>query len=143
MVTPLSPDRMVRADYANMEYRVTPVEGTAPEDLLSAEYWVHESKTLRPFDRISAIPDDMKWYANYLVLEVGTGFARLALLVKLDIDPTSTALPPESPVEVQFKGQHLKHVVIRKSDHAILKDGIAKKSDAEAYARDYATRIAA
>lgn len=143
MARPLDAARMVRADYSNMEYRVTPVEGVTPDDLLRPEYWVHQARTLRPFDRIAAIPDDQKWYASYLVLEVGTGYARLVLLWKVDIDPAGEALPEMSPVEVQFKGPHLKHVVIRKSDLVVLKEGIAKKTEAEAWARDYATRIAA
>lgn len=142
-VRPLSPERMVRADYANLEYRVTPVEGTEPNDLLQLDYWVHEARTLRAYDRITAIPDDLKWCAHYLVTEVGTGFAQLALLWKVDLEPASEALPAESPVEVQLKGPHLKHVVIRKSDRVVLKDKIAKRVEAEAWARDYATRITA
>ena len=143
MVKPLTPDRFVRGDYANTEYRATPLEGVAVDDLLRPEYWLHESRTLVPFDRITAIPDDQKWCAHFLVLEVGTGFARLALLWQVELDAAGEALPENSPVEVQFKGPHLKHVVVRKSDRVVLKDKIAKKTEAEAWARDYATRIAA
>lgn len=143
MAKALSPERFTQAVYANAEYTATPVEGETIEDLLRPEYWVHETKILRRFDKINACPDDEKWYAQFLVLEVGTGYVTTALLWSVDLDVQGPALAVESPVEVQFKGQHLKHVVIRKSDRVVLKDGISKKSEAEAWARDYSQRIAA
>lgn len=138
----LTPDRFVRGDYVNTEYRATPLEGTAPDDLLTPAYWVHEARTLRRFDRIVAVPDDEAWYAEYIVLETGTGFVRTGILFQVELNQDSVQLPDDSPVEVLFKGPHLKYVVMRKADKMILHDKMLK-AEAENWARDYERRVAA
>lgn len=52
-------------------YRITANPGSAPDDVLRPEFWVHVASKLRVGDKIEIMAADTSWYGELCVMEVG------------------------------------------------------------------------
>ena len=136
------PNHMQLVEHYRAHYGASVPEGTTAEDLQRPEFWAHVARNLRPYDIIDVLPEDGSYFAEVIVLSQGVGFAKVKLLRFVEL-ADDEVLEDEAPVIVKWKGPHLKHTVIRKSDAQVLKDGFPTKLDAENWAREYAQKIAA
>jgi hypothetical protein len=144
---PLHADRMKSTEYTRNIWQVTPEVGTEPEELLAPEYWAHLAQNLRQRDRIEAWCEDLKWYAEYLVLDVGRNWAKVHLcentveeLRQFEPRRVDMILPGHS---VSYKGLHAKWCVVRDADKVILKDKCETEGDALSWLSNHAKSLAA
>ena len=117
-------------------------DGTTIEDLQRPEFWSHHAHKLRQMDIIDILAEDGSYYAEFMVLQSGVGFAKVLLLREVKLEVVSHD-DDDLPVVVQWKGPQRKHSVIRKADGMVLRDGFTSKGDAWAFAGSYAKTVAA
>ena len=115
---------------------VCPPQGTLIEDMLKSEYWAHVARQLHISDRIEAVPEDGAFFAEFYVADVGVNRASVVLLRMVNLH--GEELPVlATDYCIKWKGQNLKHTIIRISDQANVKEGFASKPDAETWLREY------
>lgn len=69
-------------------YAVAPKGIKAPEQLQSdPAMWAAVASDLRPYDLIRVIARDESWWAECLVCDTGIGFAKVALLRTIKLEP--------------------------------------------------------
>lgn len=137
------PTRLREAEAERHVWMHTPASGITFEDVQKPDYWSHVAAQLRPCARIEVISEDMSWFGELLVLDSDRLWAKVAPLRFVEL--ASREVPPEiaaSGYEVAYKGPEKKHVVIRKSDKAIVQEGIARKADAEAWVTEHLKTLA-
>jgi hypothetical protein len=130
----LSPVRIQMTEHANAFHTVTLEEGTQPEEVENPAFWAHVAVKFSPYDEVRVRTDDGLWYGRALVLSCGRNWARVKflerhILATADVDQTAAA-QLDSDFEVKFRGPLAKFAVVRKSDGAVLRDGMMKE---EAY----------
>lgn len=141
------PERLESVEYVRTVWRLTPEVGTEPEELLAPDYWAHLANRLRQCDRIEAWAEDMSWYAEYLVLDVGANWAKVHLCEN-SIEELGEFDPRRAKVvltghTVEYKGRVAKWCVIRDKDKALLKDKFATEGDGLSWLSEYSKTIAA
>jgi hypothetical protein len=133
-----SPVRHKLAEHDFVQHSVTVEAGHTIDDVLKPEYFAHVAAKFKPYDEISVRTDDGTWYAKLLVTEVGRSWLRTFLLEDYKLTTSDVAQSQANAVEVIWRGPHLKHSVVRKSDRGVLKDGFATKGEAAAWAAENA-----
>jgi hypothetical protein len=134
----LNPSRIQLAEYQRNDWVGTAEQGTTIDDLLQPGYWSHKAQDMKPYDRVEMRIDDGIWMVELLVLEVGRNWAKVKLLHEHRLTIADIAQTQIAKLhKVEWKGPHLKHVVIRLSDDEIVKDGISSKVDAEQWIADH------
>jgi hypothetical protein len=143
----LHADRMRSTEYVRNIWQVTPEVGTEPEELLAPDYWSHNAHQLRQRDRIEAWAEDLSWYAEYLVLDVGRNWAKVHLCENTiqefhAFEPrrANMILPGHT---VAYKGLFAKWCAIRDKDGVILKDKCETEGEALSWLSEHAKSLAA
>ena len=143
-VEPITMTNLASAEFIRNIHCATIPFGTKPEDLLKPEYWAHVSAEFKAWGRIEARAEDGTWFAEYLITEVGRNWAKVKLLSKHDLTTRDVSMTesekysnPDLPYEVKWRGQ-AKWSVVRKSDKAVMKDGM-EKVEAETCLQEFAT----
>ena len=140
-------ERMKSTEYVRNIWQITPEVGTEPEDLLSPDYWSHVAHQLRQRDRIEAWAEDLSWYAEYLVLDVGRNYAKVHLC-----EASVEVLHGFSPLRatdilpghtVAYKGLYAKWCAIRDKDKVIIKDKCETEGEALSWLSEHAKSLAA
>lgn len=140
MTKPLNPTDIKPRGYFSTDYQAVLPGGVSADEALKPEFWSHiNSQTppkLRRFDRIQVIPEDESCFLDLIVLASGKGFAKVALVQRVDLDAAA------DPVELRlteaiWRGPSLRWTVERKSDNQRLKTGFQSRREAEIAARDY------
>lgn len=135
----LDPHRIGMAEHKFNVFAVTVEPGITKADVLRTDFWAHVSKQLRVSDKIILTVDDGSIYGELLVIASDRLWAKMHILqwVNLqtrDVSETQAAGPsPEDNYLIEWKGNVKKHVVIRKSDQAILHEGDQTKAEAAAW----------
>lgn len=138
----LLPARLQVADHYRSRFGVVSEEGATVDDFLRPDYWAHVANKLRRHDIIEIIPEDGSFFVELLVLNTGTGFAKVMLLREVQLESEADE-PLPSDIEVKWRGPHRKFSVIRKSDNEVLKDSFVERTGAEQWAREYERAVAA
>lgn len=132
-VEPITMTNLASAEFIRNIHCATVPFGTKPEDLLKPEYWAHVCSEFKAWGRVEARAEDGTWFAEYLITEVGRTWANMAMLSvkylttkdvaqsQAEASQTTAALP----YEVRWRGA-AKWSVIRKSDNAVMKDGMER-----------------
>lgn len=142
-VASVVPSRFKAAEYQRQIYVVNPELGTMPEDLLRPEYWAHVGQQLKPFDRIEARAEDGGWFAEYLVVTAGRGFAQLSLLMSKSLEEAVDMPVGSSAYKVEWAGPQHQYRVRRLSDNQVLKHGCQSKAEAERWLGEHVKAMAA
>lgn len=131
-------------DYCNTVWRVRDASpATSIEDLLRPETWAHCARSFKQYDEIVVIPQGGPFRAHLIVMEAGPNFAKVRVLGVAMLNATEEALPDEAPVGVKWNGPKHRFVVFRKSDNEVLRPGFAIKAEAEDWARQHVSAMAA
>lgn len=145
IVPALHPSRRFFAESKRNVWAIDVDAGVNPEDLLSLGYWAHWAYELKQGDRIEANAEDGSWFAEFLVRDSGTNWAKVALLRKYDLgvfapERQTVLLPGHS---VSYGGSHVQWRVMRDVDHKVLKDKLRSEGDALSWLSNYAKQVAA
>lgn len=128
---PLTSGRLPLAEHSRAVRRAIVPAGTAFDATLRPEYWAHVSELVTPFDKFEVLEESGAWYAEVLVISVGTGFVKVQPLFHSLLEEPVDLSGELSEFEIKFAGPLKKHVVIRKSDRKELIDGLSTKVDAQ------------
>lgn len=119
-----------QADFVRTVLAATPEPGTKLDDMLQPDYWAHIAKTLKPGYLIEVRSPDGEWYAELYVRSANDNSAHV---VPLRVHSFAEAAPKgatQPDVDVKFRGDK-KWSVVRKSDKAVLVEGLDTKGSAE------------
>jgi hypothetical protein len=133
------------AEFVRHTYVVLPPAGTTLDAMLKPEYWVHVSKRLRPWDLIEVHSEDGTWFAELIVRSTGTGVARVAVKSHIEFKDGSAGMPDGVSLaghEIKWRGRAAWGVV-RLSDAAVLKSGLATKEDGLVWLTEHLRNLAA
>lgn len=120
--------QLLEAEFARTVWTVKPEPGVTLEQLLQPESWAHVSKQLKPGSRVEVYPADGEWYAELYVRSAGDNEAKLVVLQHYAF---SAAKSVDGEVEVKHRGEAKKWSVLRKSDKAVLVEGLETRGAAE------------
>jgi hypothetical protein len=138
----LHPNRFKEASAVRNIWVVTPEDGMTMDDVVKGEFWAHIGDKLRPMDRIEVLPDNGSFFAELIVRSCGRQYANVQVLRHVEFDKAEDRSPSEQ-FEVQWKGPHHKHAVVRLSDKTVLQNGFDNKSAALAWLSSNLNSLAA
>lgn len=118
-----------QAEFARTVWVVKPEPGVTLEQLLQPEAWAHVSKSLKPGDLIDILPADNEWYAELFVRASTDNEAKLVVLKHYAFSESKPTIDGE--VEVKHRGGAKKWSVLRKSDKAVLVEGLETRGQAD------------
>jgi hypothetical protein len=135
----LNPQRIGLAEYMRQDWVVNAVDGTTIQDVLNPGYWAHclAEKPMQPYDEVTVREDTGLWVLKLLVLEVGVGWAKTAVLHKYDLADEIATPAAAARHRVEWKGPQHKHAVIRNSDDAMVQEGFSKAADAQIWLKQH------
>jgi len=136
-------NRLQPAAHYRTHYAAVVDENTTIEDLTREDYWSHVAMRLRQMDVIDVLAEDNSFYAELLVLQAGTGFAKVMLLREVKLDESLTDEGADERFSLVWKGPHRKWAVMRNSDKEILRDTFVSKEQAHIWRRDHVKALAA
>lgn len=136
--------RIKLADTIRNVWAVNATIGTTRNELVDPAYWAHVSGDFSQFDRIEVRAEDGSFFAELLVLASGRSWAHVhevtfVDLVKLKIDKIQDSM---SEYSVEWRGIHLKHCAVRKSDNAVIKDGFPSKLEGQKFLKQHEATLA-
>lgn len=118
-----------QAEFARTVWVVKPEPGVTLEQLLQPESWAHVAKSLKPGDLIDVLSADNEWYAELFVRASTDNETKLAVLKHYVFSESKPTVDGE--VEVKHRGEAKKWSVLRKSDKAVLVEGLETRGAAE------------
>lgn len=131
---PLNQSRFFQADHRFNRWAVVAEHGETIDTITKPEYFTHVSKRLRPMDKIEVYAEDMSFYAELLVIDAGSTWAKTFVLRNVSLLKGSPA--PASDTDkyiVSYRGLHKKFSVVRKADQEVVKDGFQSKDEANTW----------
>lgn len=145
-MTQLQPARCKPAEFQRAIFAVTPEVGTPIEALLEPKYWAHVSMHFRPGCHIEVYPPDGSYYAELLVQDCGSLWAKVALIHRIEL--TAVEVGKEqldlSGFAVSYAGVNDNFSVYRlmgKGKKDCLKSGFGTKEEAEAWLKQHVKTI--
>lgn len=148
MIPQLSPARLKGGEYTRNVWVAVAEQDHTREHFKHPTYWSHAAQRMKPYDHIEVVRDDGTLYAEYLVLEVGRGWAnvfelRYDNLTSKDVAQTQALDQVKTgDYEVKFNGPHDRWIVIRKSDSQKINDKMANKEEANKWLEEHLKTIA-
>jgi len=137
------PTRLREAANERSVWQYVADNGITFEDVQKPDFWAHVGRMLKPNDRIEVVAEDFSWFAELIVLAADRLWAKVGVLRYVELTGKSDGAEAPSPdYEVAYKGPTKKHCVIRKADNQIVQEGIALKTDAEAWVREHVKALA-
>lgn len=130
----LNPSGLDLAEQKRHVWHVVAAYGTTRADIENPGYWAHVAGRLRPKARIEVHAEDDSFYAEYMVTSCDKTWAKIVNLLFIDLTKTSITKEQEQGIndayEVTFRGPK-KWSVVRKSDRAVLQEGLHSRDDGE------------
>lgn len=127
----LPPNAMRAEEFMRRAWAINVPQGVTPEQVLEKEFWAFHAMHLSPYDMIEARWEDGSYWGMYVVCGCDRTWAKVHQLLLAPLTTSDVSLSQSAKFEVKFMGPTKKHCVIRKSDSAIVTEGIALKADAE------------
>jgi hypothetical protein len=106
--------------------------GTPFDAVIEPKWWAHVAGNLLVNSTIEVTPEDLAWFAELYVVEVGDVWAKVAVLRKVALVVQQDS---QDELEVEWSGPHTKFRVKRGQE--VLKAGFADKADAKKWRDDY------
>ena len=129
----LSPARFKGGEYVRSVWIAIAEQEHTREHFKDRNYWSHASQKLKPYDHIEVVRDDGTLYAEYLVLEVGRGWANVHELAYHSLtskDVAQTQVANIQGYEIKWNGPHNKWIVVREVDQAKIHEQCATREEA-------------
>jgi hypothetical protein len=132
-VRKLNLKRFKQAEFHRRYFHITPTETETIEDTLKAEYWANVAEQIDISDRIEALWEDSSKFAEYVVLDKGAAWLRVALINKANLTKSKQSSAPELPDEfkISHSGHQDKYIVVRMSDGVRVSQGHQTQESAE------------
>lgn len=138
----LAPARMNLAEQWRQDWVVNAEKGTLVDDVMRPSYWAHMAEQMQPLDDVEVRLETGEWVLELKVLAVGRNFAQVYLKHRYDLVDATRPDAPQAQHRVDYLGPQRKHVVIRNSDSAAIKEGFSKKAEAQAWLDSHEAMIA-
>jgi hypothetical protein len=128
----LDPQRIGLAEQLRRDWVVNAAAGTTINDVLQPAYWAHCSQEFTVYDRIDVRVETGEWALDLIVMDVGRNYARMFVAHRYTFAEVDVPEIPADPIahKVEFKGPHLKWVVIRLADGAQVQDRLKTEKEA-------------
>ncbi len=135
----LSPGRRQPFTHRNQIHNITAEENTPFDAVMDPQFYAHIAPNLRMYDEIRVTTDDGAYYARLLVLAVGQTWAKVRKLEFVDLmgSESDTPADPMNQYYVKFRGPVLKWSMLRRSDNAVIREGMDTRGEAERYMADH------
>lgn len=136
--------RFKESEFERNHFRATPEATHTPDDTLDPAYWCNMTKLVARTDVIEAVWEDNSLYAEYLVLDKGHTWVKVALLRIVDLTTSPSQAAPASQAseyEVKFINNHFKFGVVRKKDGHAIKQNLPTEKAAQDFMSDYIRTI--
>lgn len=140
--TTLMPARMKLQEHVQRNFVVVVENGVTRDDLLRTDFWSLTAIELRQGDRLIVYPDDMSFYAEHLVIARDRTWAKMVELSFKDLSKSVVSVKPTDEYQVVYKGTHLKHCVVRKSDGSLLAQEMQTKDEANLWLSEFLKKAA-
>lgn len=146
-MTQLQPARCKLAEFQRSVFAITPEEDMPFDALLSPHYWAHVSASFRPGCKLEIYPPEGHYYAELLVRDCGRLFAKVALILKVDL--TSVVVGEHaldlSAYRASYAGINAKWCVHRVVDgkKETMKTELGDREEAEAWIRQHVRTVGA
>lgn len=134
------PNRVQMAEHGRNIHLVTAESGEFPKDFLQPEFYAHVAKDMRPMDHVEIRTDDGTYWAELLVTEAASNWAKVHMLREAQLQSPGEQ-PSDKRFRVEWKGPHLKHCVIRAKDSSVIHSGDAQRKDSILWLEDYTRNI--
>lgn len=153
--------QFVSAEYHENPWIAKPEAGTTFVEMLDPAYWANVASQLRSGDVIRVRPVEGNWWAQLVVAAVAPFTAKVEFIIgrafgigtftseddfakavdgKKDQPPVLAAVGPKG-YEIKNRGKN-GWTVVRKSDNAVLKEGLDTQAAALAWAEQHAKTFA-
>lgn len=134
----LPPNELFQFEYVSGHFDARVQQGVTPAEVLVPGFWAHHAVKLKPFDEIRVRAEDGTWVGYYLVLDCSRTWAKLKELSLHRLGTADVSLTQASETEVRaFIDLHKvvhrgprKWSVVRKSDSAVLIEGLEQRDAA-------------
>lgn len=143
MIRQLVVPRFALAEHKRAVWQASVPAGVDFEDVKTPEFFAHVAKKITICDRIEVLTDDGLYFAELLVQDVGSGYVKTAVLRFVELAPPIKVEGEATKFDVKWMGPHKKHVVIRKSDNFMVREGLATKSEAHDWVAGHVKAMAA
>lgn len=118
--------RFALAEHKRAIWQATIEQGVTFEEVIDPAFWSHVANKIEPYSRIECVSEDGTYFAELMVMDVGMGFVKTSVLRFVELMAPTKVDGEHSKYEVRFQGPYKKHVVIRKEDGMVLKEGMSK-----------------
>lgn len=130
----LGENHLKQAEYQRTVYMASPPAGTTVEQMKRPDYWANTGHLFRPGDRIEVLPEDMAFFAEFIVRDAGRLYANVHVLRNVEFD--DEVKPIEAgDYRVQWAGPAHKFRVMRTSDNSVIQTGFSTKGAALRFAQ--------
>lgn len=129
----LIPNQLKQAEFARNILYAKPEANVTFEEVQKPEFWAHVAKPVKAGDRIEVVAADGSWFAELYVRSSAAQSLNVAVMRYCDFSKKSEVEEPaktEPEYEVKFAGR-AKWRVMRKSDNAVMIEGLDTKEQAE------------
>lgn len=128
-------ERFGEAEFSLARFHHKTEMGITKAQLLNPEYWSFVGERMSPYSEIIVRSDDGTYYARFLVLDCGRNFAKVQCLdwynlTTRDVAESQSAVGTAKDYDIIWKGNRVKHIIQRKSDGAVIHEGIQLKETA-------------
>ena len=131
-------DRFHLLEHKNFTHFAQLEDQVNREHLLRPEFWSHIAGKVLKGDMIHARNDSFTFWAEMLVIDVGSGFVKVHILRWEDIEKADhTDAGTSDDYDILFKGSERLHVVSRKSDGIVVQEKLRTKNDAVAWLNEF------
>lgn len=136
---PLSPSLVKHAEHVRVVYAVSIPPAVPFNSVLSPEYWVHCTKTLKVGDRLECRTQDNRWYGELLVGKVGEHAVTVWPIRYVDLfdQPKVAEQLPDPENYVVNLGGPQRWRVVRLSDKKVVHHGEPTEDAAKAWLADF------
>lgn len=133
IVAPLVWSKVKPAEILRNLFATTVAPHITLEDLQESSFWTNLSKHLHVSARIEVTREDGAFFAEFYVTRIMGTRVDVKLLRHVDLSDTEDTQGDGSEYEVMYRGQVRKHVVQRKDNKEIVKDGFNSNAEAKQY----------
>jgi hypothetical protein len=142
VIPALGMDRFKRAEFMEPVHHALVPEGCTADDLKRPEFWAHVSRIMGFGHLVHAMAEDRSFYAQGIVLDAGATWAKIDWFMVRELGAATNLDAEDEDYVVRFiptKGFR----VVRKSDRAVIKDGLADRGAALIYIKEHRKALAA
>jgi hypothetical protein len=98
VIAPLKSNDLKLREFSNNDWVAVAPSGSEPQDLeKDPKFWANCGQMVKLYDRIAVVSRDQHWWAEYLVVDHGPGYARVTRLLGTSLPPRQADTGKELP----------------------------------------------